>query len=71
MQFRVCVYVPSAREQGVHIVNGLDAGELGMCVIDIPTEQYMNDVETSSAQVFQLATDYMAKIVKLEIIEMV
>ncbi len=71
MQFRVCVYVPSAKEQGIRLVNGLDIGELGMCVIDIPTEQYVNDVETSSAQIFQLAADYMAKVVKLEIVEIV
>jgi len=71
MQFRVCVYVPSAKEQGIKLVNGLDIGELGMCVIDIPTEQYVNDVEASSAQIFQLAADYMAKVVKLEIVEMV
>jgi len=71
MQFRVCVYVPSAKEQGIRLVNGLDIGELGMCVIDIPTEQYINDVETSSAQIFHLAAEYMAKVVKLEIVEIV
>ncbi len=53
------------------MVNGLDVGELGMCVIEIPTEQYANNVVVSSEQVFQLAADYMSKIVKLEIVEMV
>ena len=71
MQFRVCVFVPSAKDQGIQLVNGLDVGELGMCVIDIPTEQYVNNREVSSEQIFQLAADYMSKIVKLEIVEMV
>ena len=71
MQFRVCVIVPSAKEQGITLVTGLDVGELGMCVIDIPTEQYVNNREVSSEQIFQLAADYMSKIVKLEIVEMV
>ena len=70
MQFRVCVFVPSAKDQGIQLVNGLDVGELGMCVIDIPTEQYVNNREVSSEQIFQLAADYMSKIVKLEIVKM-
>lgn len=70
MQFRVCVFIPSAREQGIKLVDGLDVGELGMCVVEIPTEEYEKNLESSSAQIFQIAADYMSKIVNLEIIRM-
>jgi hypothetical protein len=63
--------MPSARNQGVKIINGLDSGELGMCVIEIPTEDYERDIKSSSEKINQLAVEYMTKVVSMEITEIV
>ena len=71
MQFRVGVFVTDAKNQGITLVSGLDVGEVGSCVIDIPTEQYELNPEDTNSEIIKIATKYMAKVVGLEISKVV
>lgn len=71
MQFRVGVYVKEAKDQGITLVSGLDAGEVGSCIIDVPTEQYESSQDDTDSEIIKIATKYMAKVVGLEISKVV
>jgi hypothetical protein len=70
MKFRIVVSVRSAQEQGVVLVTGLDVGEVGCVVLDIPTDEYSKNPKKISEGIYNFASDYVERLIKLEIVPM-
>lgn len=69
MQFRVTVVVPELEEQELVMVDGLDVGELASCIVEVPTEDYHNDIEKATQQVIDAGLEYINEIVILRIVK--